>query len=1256
MYRKFIILLLITAIFSIKMQAEWVSTGKTKTQKTPPKVTILSDDSQSTIVKVEISGFELKELIAGEKTYQSIDLLTEIFTTEAGSPELPYISKVLAVPDRAAISWEVLETGAIETFNNINLPPARKSWFEGQAESVYEEDFQAYQSNQVYPTDFVGIEPPSVFRDFRVARVSIFPLRYVAAKSELQMITSITVKINYDQGIAVNPKTAVKKAIAPSFGKLYRSFIFNYQNVLDNQFKGLESGHDVMLCIMPDIFEASFQPYAEWKRQSGTDVHITIFSDIGASATNPTIIQNHLADAYHNWEFPPTYVLIIGDNGVFPKKVVSYDYSFPNDDYFVEIDGNDHFPEMMIGRFTNQGDYRMQVMINKFMKYEKDPYVTNTDWFKKGIVCSNNAYESQVYTKRFTAELMMYDGGFYVDTLMSDGNWPNNCSMDETDVINAINEGRSYLNYRGEGWSSGWWANCTPLSTSDVAGFNNGEKLTFVTSIGCGVAMFDASGGNCFGEEWLQQGTLTESSGAVAFVGPTSNTHTTYNNKIDKGIYVGMFQEGMDTPGQALLRGKLYLYNVYGTDPWVEYHYRVFTVLGDPSIHIWKEVPLAVNVSHPSTISVGYNQLEFTVTFDASGLPVDSSQVCISGNNFFKTYYTDSTGKVYLDHVFETMDTLTITARGGNVIPYQGTMTVYQPEELVEPDGFPDIDDLDGNIDQLINPNENFNITFTLKNWGSQIASNVQATLSAADPTFVDIISTSPVSFGDMLTGESFTGNPFQFFVKPNCQVGQIITLQLHVTSSTASWDYYYDKEIQGCQLIYTNFMVYDEDATEINYRMDPGETVKLYLSIENIGQDFAPNVMGILTSNDQYITIIDSMATFETIEIGNFAINSNNQFEVSVDAACPIEYLANYSLKLYTQAGNYPYEIILDISIPVGLAMETDFTGPDNYGYYAYCSDDIFFEQAPVYEWFEIEGIGSQINIPSQSDFTEIVSLPFSFKYYGIDYNQLRISTDGWIAFGSDLQTASANTSLPNNDNVNCMVATFWDDLYDASIEEGEILYYYDNPNNRFIIEWDSIAHNDTTVEPQIEVFQAILLDPAFHQTASGDGEIIVQYKDVKDIDSLTVGIENHTQDDGLQYVFDNEYDATASILRNGFAIKFTTEPPSPNIVSSIGDQELENQLVSKKFSLEQNYPNPFSPYTWISYTLPEDCTVSLKIFDIRGQLIKDLQNDKKPAGKYSVMWNGTNNSGKRVSSGVYLYQIQTEKFTKTMKLFILN
>jgi len=138
---------------------------------------------------------------------------------------------------------------------------------------------------------------------------------------------------------------------------------------------------------------------------------------------------------------------------------VVYDYSFPNEDFFVEVDGNDFFPEMMIGRFTNQGDYRLQVMINKCIMYEKTPYTGNTDWFKKGICCSNNAYESQVYTKRHAAEVMMTSGAFTsVDTLMSDDNG-SGCSMDETDVLNTINSGRSWLNYRGEGWSYGWNAN-----------------------------------------------------------------------------------------------------------------------------------------------------------------------------------------------------------------------------------------------------------------------------------------------------------------------------------------------------------------------------------------------------------------------------------------------------------------------------------------------------------------------------------------------------------------------------------------------------------------------------------------------------------------------------------------------------------------------------------------------------------------------------------------------------------------------------
>lgn len=203
---------------------------------------------------------------------------------------------------------------------------------------------------------------------------------------------------------------------------------------------------------------------------------------------------------------------------------------------------------------------------------------------------------------------------------------------------------------------------------------NNGEKFTFVTSIGCGVAGFQSSGGNSFGEEWVEMGTLTAPRGAAAFIGPTSNTHTTYNNKIDKGIYEGMFLEGMDTPGQALLRGKLYMYNVFGNEYYVEYHYKIYCVLGDPSIHIWKEIPRAVNCVHPSTVSVGNDLVEFTVTFASNGQPVENAEVCVTGNDVFITGTTDASGSVILGFVPLAPETLVVTVRGGNVIPYQGTI------------------------------------------------------------------------------------------------------------------------------------------------------------------------------------------------------------------------------------------------------------------------------------------------------------------------------------------------------------------------------------------------------------------------------------------------------------------------------------------------------------------------------------------------------------------------------------------------------
>jgi hypothetical protein len=236
-------------------------------------------------------------------------------------------------------------------------------------------------------------------------------------------------------------------------------------------------------------------------------------------------------------------------------------------------------------------------------------------------------------------------------------------------------------------------------------------------------------------------------------------------------------------------------------------------------------------------------------------------------------------------------------------------------------------------------------------------------------------------------------------------------------------------------------------------------------------------------------------------------------------------------------------------------------------------------------------------------------------------------------------------------------MVGVFWDDLYDNEFFMGNIIYFNDYFNHRFIIEWDSISHNSFSSSPVEEYFEAILLDPNYYPTATGDGDIIVQYRLLSDISSNTIGIENQTQNIGLQYVYNTDYDPTASALTNGTAIRFTTEPPFANILT--GEDDFGNKYIKpcqRSFFIAQNHPNPFSASTRIDYSLTEPCRLTLSVYDIRGELVRTLFDGKQPAGTYSIEWNSRNNAGIPVSPGVYFCRLQTDNYTGTLKMFLLK
>ncbi len=99
----------------------------------------------------------------------------------------------------------------------------------------------------------------------------------------------------------------------------------------------------------------------------------------------------------------------------------------------------------------------------------------------------------------------------------------------------------------------------------------------------------------------------------------------------------------------------------------------------------------------------------------------------------------------------------------------------------------------------------------------------------------------------------------------------------------------------------------------------------------------------------------------------------------------------------------------------------------------------------------------------------------------------------------------------------------------------------------------------------------------------------------------------------------------------------------------------EIEINLVPDDFSLLQNYPNPFNPSTTIQFRVPNSGFVSLKIYNLLGSEIATLINENLPAGQHKVTWDGKNQMGAQITTGVYFYQIKTPEFSQTKKMLLM-
>uniref|UniRef100_A0A7C3YV79 T9SS type A sorting domain-containing protein n=1 Tax=candidate division WOR-3 bacterium TaxID=2052148 RepID=A0A7C3YV79_UNCW3 len=305
---------------------------------------------------------------------------------------------------------------------------------------------------------------------------------------------------------------------------------------------------------------------------------------------------------------------------------------------------------------------------------------------------------------------------------------------------------------------------------------------------------------------------------------------------------------------------------------------------------------------------------------------------------------------------------------------------------------------------------------------------------------------------------------------------------------------------------------------------------------------------------------------------------------------------------------------------------------------YWAYDDVDTIYRERPRFNWIEIRNRGTRLPI-TLDDQTIRIPLPFVFKYYGIRYtDSLSICSNGWISPIWTTSTVYSNQPLPDptSTNPSAMICPNWDDLY--PIYGNGIWYLYQPDSHRFIIEWDSVHYYSPNT--QWDKFQIIVYDTTV-STYTGDNEFIFQYLTANNYISNTVGIEDETNLIGINALFNNSYHQACAPLVPGRAIKFTTDT-----MALVGlKEEVYRQAQTPLATINRKKVN-------LSLKLSSEPLV-LSIYDLNG---REIRRFKIPPSTPNITWDGQDERGNPVPTGIYLIRISGEGRKEKGKIIFIR
>lgn len=924
----------------------------------PQGISIKNSTRDGLQLHYAIQELGLANIDNGEAKGKEIILKGQFTPNAEGRPNLPVISRYIAIPQGATVKLQVKEN-ASATLTDIDLLPAaplQTDFDEGLPQLRRDERF--YGKNANFPTENVVLSTPTQIRSLDVVLLSITPFRYNPVQRTLEVLYDIDIDVRFEGG---NGQFGESRYLNPDWEHILRNLVLNGEMLSTTDYydliRSVQDGDDPgceYLIIAPD--DANALAWADtlkaFRMKQGILTKVVRLSECGVNtATN---VRNYLLNAYNTWTIPPAAVLLFGgfynNQGIHPffHHTVAGEYSsvlYPTDYPYCDMNG-DSLADMALSRVTAMNAQEYKTFVKKTIQYESNPpsddayydhpIITSghedNKWFMMSSQSINGFYRDKL-GKNPVDHYMMLDAGNVPDSAWSTGynsavvmdyfgpngqnyipprldelhDWLNR--GDNTPLLSALNEGSFLTLYRDHSNYNAWW--CPDFSPEDLDAIEN-EPPTFVISISCSTALFDEPT-DCLIDAFCHK----RNGGAIGGIGSTSLTHSIFNDVLAWGIYDCIWPDflpdmGGDTPplfvrpSYVLAEAKHYFaYHVFIPGWWIDREQstmHLFCYTGETYLNLYTETPQPLQITHGLYQPTGTH--EYTVTAE------EGAVVCLSKENvIIDVFQSNGQPHTFLLPEMEEGEQFTLTATKQNRFRYEQVVPIIAdsgPYVAIEKDGV-----LVENEFNTLYSGENAHLGLELHNYGNDMASNVTMNLACESP-FIEITQ-GTCQYQQLASNQTVTiSNAFRFHIADTTPDMTEVAFTIHIDDGNGEKEHHFVQSIAAPALVVKpELSFWNSDQQPILQIGKEGMT-DIHLQVANEGH----------FDSDPFHMQFELLAPFITIDSASRMFNAlekGSAYEVSfrVNAQdSPID-LAWLQAKITLDDG--AHQTIMDTLLPFG-------------------------------------------------------------------------------------------------------------------------------------------------------------------------------------------------------------------------------------------------------------------------------------------------------------------------------------------------